>query len=144
MVAEAGKGSPSGSDPLHEEPGKINIADVIVQINDKDLDFEGIMMAQEVKVSPLRGKMSALQKNCRFVSEEVPADILAVVALAKQSLDFEHQLRKREQTLVEVEQKLQGASSEALSAQNSTLEKAEEARKCREKLEDAEERLEVA
>lgn len=38
---------------------------------------------------------------------------------------------------------LQAASSAALSAQNGALEKAKEARKCREELEDAEEQLEV-
>lgn len=51
---------------------------------------------------------------------------------------------KREQALVEMGRKLQVASSAALSAQHTASAKAEEARKCRKELEDAEERLGVA
>lgn len=53
-------------------------------------------------------------------------------------------MTKRNLAPVEMERQLMVASSAALSAQNSALAKAKKVRKCREKLEDAEERLGVA
>lgn len=70
--------------------------------------------------------------------------MLAVVAIAEQSLRFEFQVAKLEQTLVGVEWILQVASSTALSAQYSSLERAEETRMCREKLENAYEGLRLS
>lgn len=70
--------------------------------------------------------------------------MLAVVALAEQNLNLEHQVTKRKQGLVEVERKLQVGSSAALLTWHSALAKAEEARKICEELEDAEERFGVA
>lgn len=102
------------------------------------------METKEVKASGLQGKMRAQQEKYRLESVKVLADMLGVVALAKKRLDWEHQVTKREQALVKVEQKLEATSSATLSAQHSSLEGVDEARKCREKLEDAEERLGVA
>lgn len=44
----------------------------------------GIMTAENVKTSELRVKMRALQEKCCTTSVELPADMMAVVALAEQ------------------------------------------------------------
>lgn len=69
------------------------------------------MNEEEVEASGLQGIMEALQEKCRSPSEEVPADMLAVIALAEQSFDSEREMTKREQALAEVERKLQNESS---------------------------------
>lgn len=64
--------------------------------------------------------------------------MLAVVALAEQSLDLEHQVTKRDQAVVEVERKLQIASSGALLAQYSALTTEKQVRIGGKELEDVE------
>lgn len=93
------------------------------------------MTVEEVESTGLRGKVRAQRTNGRSECVEVPKEMLVVIALAGRSLYLERQVSKREMTLVEVERKLQVASSAAMLAQESTLEGAEEALKCREKLE---------
>lgn len=65
--------------------------------------------------------------------------MLAVVALAEQSLNLERQVKKREQAQAEVERRLQAACSAALSVQHSALAEVEKTRKFREELEDVQE-----
>lgn len=102
------------------------------------------MTAGDVEASGLQGRMRARQEKCWSASVEAPAHILAVFALAEQSLDLERQVMKWYQALVELKWNFQVFSSAALSAQHSVLEKIRKARKCRGELEDAEERLGVA
>lgn len=147
VTAEVAAGErvvPIGSGSVHKEPGEIVKPNLIVENDNKDCDFECIMTTEEVEASGLREKMRALQEIIRSASEENPADILAIVALAERRLDLERQVTKRELALVELERKLQVARSAALSAHHSALAKVEEERKCREELEDAEGRLGVA
>lgn len=57
---------------------------------------------------------------------------------------MKHQVTKHKYSLVAVERKLQVASSAASSAHHSALAKLEEAHKCREEVDDGEERLKAA
>lgn len=86
---------------------------------------------------------ASLEKCCS-TSVDLSADVLAVVVMAKQRLDLEGQVTKREQVLEEVERKLQVASCTALSIEHSAREIVEEARRCREELETIEGQLGIA
>lgn len=88
-VAEVEKVALSGGGSVHEETRKIVEPDLIFKHNDKEWDLEGIMTSEEVEASVLRGKMRALQEKCCFASVKVPAEILAVIALAERRLDLE-------------------------------------------------------
>lgn len=136
-VARVEEVTPSGDGPKQEESEKIIEPDEVVRNDDKNWDLEGIVMAEEVEASRLQEKLQALQEKCRSKSVDVPVDMFAMVALTQQSLEFEHQMAKKEQSSVEVDQKLNFASSTAFSSQHSALAKAEEACKCFEELEDA-------
>lgn len=83
------------------------------------------MTAEEVQAIGLRKNMCALQDTCLSASTKFPAEILAI-ALAEQSLHLEHQVTYPKQARVEVNLKLQLASSAVLSAQHSALANAEE------------------
>lgn len=85
--------------------------------------------------------MGALLEKCRFGSKEVPADILTVFALADQGLSLERQVTKRKQARAEGERKLQVANSAVPSAHHNAFVEVKKVRKCREELEDADERL---
>lgn len=52
---------------------------------------------------------------------KVLVDILGLLALAVLNLDLEHLNRKREQRRAKIEQKVQSASSAAMTAQGSAL-----------------------
>lgn len=56
---------------------------MIVEDDDEDWDHEGLMKAEEAEASGLRGKMRTLQEKFCFASVKAPADMLAVIALAK-------------------------------------------------------------
>lgn len=56
------------------------------------------MTAKEVEASRLRGNMRALQKKYFSTRAEVPADKLAIVALAEQNLVLGRHETKLEQT----------------------------------------------
>lgn len=68
------------------------------------------MTVEEVKASRLRGKMRALQEECCCARVENPGGMLAVVALAAQSLHLERQMKNWKQVLVRAERKPQVAS----------------------------------
>lgn len=85
----------------------------------------------------MSANVQALQEKCCATIVEVSADMTAVVVLAEQSLDLDRTVTKREQALLEMERKLHAASSAVLSAQHSTLAKAEKTRQCREEMGDA-------
>lgn len=53
---------------MHEKPGGIIETDVIIEKDDEDWNREGIMTAEEVKVSGLQCKMRALQEKYCSVS----------------------------------------------------------------------------
>lgn len=66
-----------------------------VKNNDEDWDLDRIMTAEKVNAGGMRGKMRALQEKYCSANVEVPADMMAVVALPKQSLDLKRQVAKR-------------------------------------------------
>lgn len=82
-VAKVEEVAPSGGGSVHEEPAEIIEPDVIAENDDGDLDLEGIKTTEKVDPCGLRGKMRAMHEKCRTASKEVPADMLAVVALAE-------------------------------------------------------------
>lgn len=84
------------------------------------------MTVEEVEVGRLHGKIRVHVEKFHFASVGVFVDTLAVVALVKRRLDLVCQVRKQEQSFDEVKQKLQFASSAALSAQHCNLAIAEE------------------
>lgn len=49
----------------------------------------GITTAVEVNIRKRRGEIRALQEGCCSTNVVVPADMIAVVALAERSLDLE-------------------------------------------------------
>lgn len=53
------------------------------------------MTSVEVEARRMRGKMGALQGNCRSASVDAPSDTLAVVALPERSLSLKGQVTKR-------------------------------------------------
>lgn len=122
-------------------PGKIIEPDVIVVNADEEWDLEGIVVVKEGDGSRLCGKTRALQKKCHIAIVEAPSDMLVDIVLAKRSLDLSCQVSKREQALVKVEQKFEGASSTASEAQYSAPAVVGDVYKCRGQLEDEEERL---
>lgn len=81
-------------------------ADVIAEDDDEDWAPEGIMAAEEVEKYGLLGIFRTLEEKCCSASTEILADVLAVVALAGQSLEVEHQATKSEQAPAEVERNL--------------------------------------
>lgn len=127
--------APSGGGEIHEEPKEIVESDVVVEDDDEDWDLVVIMTGEEVKASRLRGRMRALPEKYCLASIEAAAAILTVVAFSKQSLDLKRQVTKKEQALVDMEQKVQVANSGAMSAQHRALAKVEKARRRREMLE---------
>lgn len=129
---------------VHLEAGEIVKRVVIIENDDKGQDGEGILAAKDVDASGLRGIRRPLWEKCFSTGVEDHAEILAVVTMAERSLVLERHVTKPEQVLVEVEQKLQVASSAALAAQHRAQAKAKKARKCCEELEYDEERAEVA
>lgn len=118
--------------------GNIIKLDATVDDDDEDWDLERIILARKVEASGLRGELCAQQEKCCSTSVEVLTNMLSVVAMAEHWLGLNCRVTKRKQALVEGEQKLQVASSPALSDQQIALEKAEDAGKYLEDLENAE------
>lgn len=122
-----------------EETGELVGRDVIVNDDEKKCVLEVYMTALEVDGCELQGEMRVLQKKCLSRTVEVFADVLAAIALCKQSLDLKCRVLEQGQRLAEDDRKLELPSSAEFSAQHSASAKAEKVCKCCEELEDAEE-----
>lgn len=138
-IAKLKEAAPSHNGSIHKEPGEIVEPDDLVKDKDKHSDLEGLMARAKVEASRLEGKLCPRQEKCHSEHLVVLANMLAIIALAEQGLDSEHQATSRELELVQVESELQIASRTAMLAHHSALAKTEEARKCRVKVKDAEE-----
>lgn len=135
----------SGSGGLENiGPREVFEPDDVVQDNDKNLNLERNVTAVVVETSELRGNVRTLGDNCRLDSVIVLNFMLAVVELVNRSMRLAYQVTKREQTLIEVEQKLQVASIMMLLSHHSALARAEEARKCCEETDGANEGMKTA